>query len=219
MTISRPTMNSPPEIEEPPDQWEVDQEAADWLGNNEQQIQTAPTSTLPNPNANSDIQLNSHKSASESPFWGKPSDLHGSERMEENDSGGEEDQERQNNTRLYHQLVEQIPGYAWRVEDANEESMDVIYFPSHKEKLKCKRRGVQLIKGKGTDNVSLQYPRYYSEPVRRWFNKLLWHPRAPGPNNPRATVTLPECVVDFELSIGLCLGSISGETLTLAQTA
>jgi len=95
--------------------------------------------------------------------------------MEEKDSGGEEVQERQNNTRLYHQLVEQIPGYAWRVEDANEESMDVIYFPSSQEKLKFKRRGVQLIKGMGTVNVSLQYPRFYIEPVRRWFNKLLWH--------------------------------------------
>ena len=84
----------PPEIEEPPDPWEADQEAADWLGHNEQQIQTAPTSTLPNPNASSDSQLSCHKSASERPLWGKPSDLDRSERKEEKDSGGEEDQAR-----------------------------------------------------------------------------------------------------------------------------
>jgi hypothetical protein len=55
--------------------------------------------------------------------------------------------------------------------------------------------------------------------VRRWFNRLRWKARQEGPNTPSNTVTLLECVVDFELFTGHCLGSIKGETLTWAQKA
>ena len=53
--------------------------------------------------------------------------------------------------------------------------------------------------------------------IRRWFNKLRWKPRSEGPNAPSNTVTLLECVIDFELSMGHCLGSVEGEILTWTQ--
>ena len=71
----------------------------------------------------------------------------------------------------------------------------------------------------GSVNVSMKHPQFYIEPIRRWFNKLSWYPRDQGPNSPEKTVTLLECVVGFELSTGLCLGSMTGKTLTWTQKA
>ena len=85
-------------------------------------------------------------------------------------------EEWQTNVQLYQQLVELIPGYAWRVGDAEAESMDGIHIPRPKEQLNFKRRGTQFIEGIGCVNASMQHPRYFIEPIRRWFNRLLWYP-------------------------------------------
>ena len=92
--------------------------------------------------------------------------------------------------------------------------MDIIRTPKPCEPIMYKRRGTRQIHGVGVVKTCLKYPQYYIEPLRRWFNKIMWYPRETGPNTIGATVTLLECAIDLELSIGLCLGSIAGETLT-----
>ena len=58
------------------------------------------------------------------------------------------------------------------------------------------------------------------EPIRSWFNYLTWQKRGTTQLNvPRATTTLLECVIDFEMTSGLRLGDCEGIRLSWGQKA
>ena len=126
------------------------------------------------------------------------------------------------NKRLLKELIQQIPTYDWQApprEDRDPAGYDRIKIPKPSEPINYKKRGEQHVKGRGKVDVSLRHPRFYMPVIRRWFNRLRWKPRQEGPNTPSNTVTMLECVVDFELFTGHCLGTVKGEVLSWAQKA
>ena len=76
-----------------------------------------------------------------------------------------------------------------------------------------------MVKGRGRVDISLKQPQFFLPIIRRWFNRLRWKPREGGANTLGSTATWLECVVDFELTTGQCLGAFRGEDLNWSQEA
>ena len=156
---------------------------------------------------------------------------HGAHAMAQNNSEEVEEEERRGwtssqddltNQQLHEQLRSQVPNYDWqhkRRGGGEEENFDFIQILGPTEPIKYVERGTQHMRGRGSVNVSPRHPQYYLEIVRQWFNRLKWHPRRQGPNNPSTTVTFIECVVDFDLTTSHCLGAIKGQPMTWAEKA
>ena len=100
-------MEAPPELEKPHDPWVAEQEPADWLGSCGAKTGVACASGIPT----CDLGATPAEPLPE------PLDRHESTDVEEE----------QSNLRLYQQLVEQILGYKWQIEEQDmSENMDVM---------------------------------------------------------------------------------------------
>ena len=144
------------------------------------------------------------------------------DRADEEEEKEDDEVQAGSNKRLLEHLTQQISSYDWQTSPHEKQSstdFDRIHIPMPSEPIKYKKRGEQHLKGSGKVDVSLRHPRFYMPIIRRWFNRLRWKLRQEGPNTPSNTVTMLECVVDFELSMGHGIGTVKGEVLTWAQKA
>ena len=179
------------------DEWAAEEEAAQWL-----QGQTTPR-------GNDACRGNEGSNECKTNYP-----------LEDSDKDNEEDIW-QSNRQLLDQLKQEVPGYPWyNTEQNSNEDLDLIHVPSPPEGIAYKKRGTFYVKGRGNVNVSLIHPQIYLEPVRKWFNSLMWIKRdADQLNSPNKTATLLECVVDFEMTSGIRLEDCEGARLSWGQKA
>ncbi len=99
------------------------------------------------------------------------------------------------------------PRYDWG-EGRADLAYDEISLPSLPCYARLQKRASQLVPGRGMVNISFNYPGYYAEAVRWWWNRLRWPVEAVRgeANGAATTVSYLEGVIDFELSTGFRLG-------------
>ena len=132
----------------------------------------------------------------------------------------DKEDEPERNKDLAKLLQKEITNYAWNHEPHDLDDYDILQIPPPEHDITYKKRGTQRIRGRGSVNISLIHPQIYLEPVRQWFNGLKWKKRSEdSANAPCSTVTLLECVVDFELTTGLRLEDCEGKEMTWGQKA
>ena len=100
-------------------------------------------------------------------------------------------------------------------------SIDNLNIPEIEEGVRFQAREKQHIKGRGTIDTSMRHPIIYAEPIRKWFNMLVWNARDPEqrPNSPCETITHLECLVELEMATGIKFGNEGHEPMSWAERA